>query len=190
MEVTVTGRGVEVAEEVGLAAREKVGKLSRFLDDWETADVHFSEQRNPRIAEREVCEVTLHGHGHVVRAKASSPDAMASLDRVIDKLEHQVVKLKGRLMARTHPRHRGRAVIDQGVATEIDDADDAPGEEPGPQIVKVKRFFIKPMTAVEAAMQMEMMAHSFYFFTNSETGQAAVVYRRDDGEVGLIDADG
>ena len=177
MEVNIRGR--KVPEAVRSAAHDKVSRLARFLDGWDHAEVHFIEERNPRIPDREVCEVTLSGHGRLLRAKAASPDAFAAVDLVVDKLEHQVEKLKGRLISRSHPRrHLGAASLPH------DDGDEG---DPGPEIIRVKRAEAKPMTPEEAALQMDVLAYEFLFFTNAETGQAALVYRRNDGHVGLID---
>ena len=186
MDVTIRGRNVEISEGLRAVAQEKVSKLSRHLDGWEHAEVHFSEEKNPRISAKEVCEVTVWGHGHVIRAKAASPDAFAAVDRVIDKLEHQMEKLKSRMQSRSHPR---RGPVDSGPRDLLPEGDE---EDTGPRqdrIVKTKRFEIKPMTPEEAALQMDMLGHGFYLFTNADTGVAAVVYRRNDGDVGLIDAD-
>ena len=183
MEVTVRGRNVEVTERLRTAAREKVSRLARHHEGWDHAEVQFFEERNPRISAREVCEATLRGHGRIIRAKAASADPLASLDRVVDKLEHQIEKLKSRLMSRSHPR---RQPVD---SVPVDEDDDVVAGEHGPaRIVKTKQFDIKPMTPEEAALQMDALGHDFYFFTNADTGVAAVVYRRHDGDVGLIDA--
>lgn len=183
MEVTVRGRNVEVTDGLRTAAQEKISRLSRHHDGWEQAEVHFSEERNPRISAKEVCEATLRGHGRIIRAKAASADSLAALDRVVDKLEHQIEKLKSRLMSRTHPR---RHQVDSDRPE--DDEDLVQGEQGPPRIVKTKQFDIKPMTPEEAALQMDVLGHDFYLFTNADTGVAAVVYRRNDGDVGLIDA--
>ena len=102
--MTVRGRNVEVTDRLRTAAQEKIGRLSRHHEGWEHAEVHFFEEKNPRISAREVCEATLRGHGRIIRAKAASADSLASLDKVVDKLEHQIDKLKSRLISRTHPR--------------------------------------------------------------------------------------
>ena len=184
MEITVRGRNVEITDRLRTAAQEKVGRLARHHEGWEQAEVHFFEERNPRISAKEVCEATLRGRGRIIRAKAASADSVASLDRVVDKLEHQIEKLKSRLMSRTHPKHHQ---VDLAPA---DDGDDGAGPvDQGPvRIVKTKQFDIKPMTPEEAALQMDVLGHDFYLFTNADTGVAAVVYRRNDGDVGLIDA--
>jgi len=185
LDVTIRGRNIEVSESL----RAAISRLNRHLDGWEHAEVHFSEEKNPRISDKEVCEVTVWGHGHVIRAKAASSDAFTSFDRVIDKLDHQIEKLKSRIQSRTHPR---RGPVDSGHAERLPEGEEPEGDGdavPGqPRIVKTKLFEIKPMTPEEAALQMDMLGHDFYLFTNADTGVAAVVYRRADGDVGLIDA--
>ncbi len=183
LDVTIRGLNVEISDGLRATAQEKISRLSRHLDGWEHAEVHFSEEKNPRISAKEVCEVTVWGHGHVIRAKAASSDAFASVDRVIDKLEHQMEKLKSRLQSRSHPRRP----VDSGHA-EQPPVGDEEADTNESRIVKTKRFEIKPMTPEEAALHMDMLGHDFYFFTNADTGVAAVVYRRNDGDVGLIDA--
>ncbi len=185
MEVTIQCRHAEVPERVRALAREKVTRAGRYLEGWEHAEIHFSEERNPRIADREVCEVTLKGHGHVVRAKAAAPDTLAAVDRVVEKLEHQVEKLKTKLLKRSHPRRPPVHFDGHGSAAEPDEDDESADE--GPRFVKSKTFSIKPMTPEEAALQMDLLGHDFFFFTNAETGAAAVVYRRNDGDLGLIE---
>ncbi len=197
MDITIGGRKVEVSRSVRDAVEEKVGRLGRFLDGMERADVLFTEERNPRISEKEVCEVTLYGHGHVVRARAAASEAIAALDLVVGKLTHRLEKLKGKLLSRSHPRRHG-SVDHLAVPGELVDSSDADGfdgdgsdddtEGHGDlRIVRSKQFAIKPMTPEEAALQMELLGHDFFLFTNADTGGAAVVYRRNDGDVGLIE---
>src|SRR5437762_2055285 len=185
LQITVQGRHVEVSEAVRAAVVEKISRLGRHLEGMERAEVRFSEERNPRISEKEVCEVTLYGHGHIVRAKAAANDTLAAVDRVVAKLEHRMEKLKGKLVNRSHPRRNGSV---DSLANHAQANDDTDTEEGQPRIVKTKQFAIKPMTPEEAALQMDLLGHEFFFFTNAETNRAAVVYRRNDGDVGLIDA--
>lgn len=197
MDIAIQGRNIEVPDEVRLAVEEKLIRVTRILNGMERAEVRFKEERNPRIADKEVCEVTMHGHGHVVRAHASAPDPLTAVDRVVDKLSHRVEKLKGKLVGRSHPRRSpsldfARATDGAGedvlaVPDDSDDEDIDSGDGYA-RIVRTKQFAIKPMTPEEAAMQMDLVGHDFFFFTNSETERPAVVYRRNDGDVGLIDA--
>ena len=129
-----------------------------------------------------------------MRAKASAGDPFAAVDRVVDKLEHQIEKLKGKLLGRSHPRRHGpvdSVRTGQSTATAGASGPDTEGDQLDDgemRIVKTKRFEIKPMTPEEAVLQMELLGHDFFFFTNAETQQAAVVYRRNDGYVGLIES--
>jgi len=182
VEVTIRGKNVDVTDRLRAAAEEKVGRLSRHHEGWEHAEVQFIEERNPRISAKEVCEATLRGHGRIIRAKAASADSLTSLDKVVDKLEHQIDKLKSRLISRTHPKHHQ---IDSPTIEQVDEPDQA--EQGPPRIVKAKQFDMKPMTPEEAALQMDVLGHDFYLFNNTD-GVAAVVYRRNDGDIGLIEA--
>ena len=181
MEITVSSRHTEVSELLRESTVEKIGRLGRFLEGMDRAEVHFSEEHTRRVADKEVCEVTLVGHGHHVRCKVSAPDGFAAVDLAVEKLEHQLHKLKTKLMKRTHAN--GRRANGNGAAPTAED-EDVPVR---PRIVKTKAFQIKPMTPEEAILQMDLMGHDFFFFTNADTERAAVVYRRDDGDVGLID---
>ncbi|HEX3393653.1 MAG TPA: ribosome-associated translation inhibitor RaiA [Acidimicrobiales bacterium] len=202
MDVTMQCRNAEVPEALRAIAREKVTRIGRRLDGWDHAEIQFAEERNPRITDKEVCEVTLRGHGHIVRAKAAAPDTLGSIDRVVEKLDRQVSRLKSRLIGRSHPRHpssrlngslNGSASANgvagdegDGLARLLDEGDDDGGDA-GPRFVKTKHFSTKPMTPEEATLQMDLVGHDFYFFTSAESGLATVVYRRDDGHFGLID---
>ena len=175
-----------------LMTEEKIGRLSRFVDGLEHAEVHFSEHKNPRIAEREVCEVTIEGHGHHVRCKVQAADGFQAVDKAYDKLEQQLHKLKTKLVNRHQgaPKgHKGRPGAAGAVVTLEPEVGESTAEEvdEGLRIVKAKRFAMHPMSAEEAVERMELLGHGFFFFTHDETSRAAVVYRRDDGQVGLID---
>jgi putative sigma-54 modulation protein len=180
VDVTVSSRNIELTPALRTTTEEKIGRLSRFLEGMDRADVHFFEERNPRIPDKDVCEVTLEGHGHHVRVKVAAADAFAAVDAAVDKLEHRLTKLKKRLVDRSHPRHK--ATIEPGFVADEDEVE-------GLRIVKSKRFTIKPMTPDEAVLQMELLGHDFYFFSNADTGRAGVVYRRREGHIGLIDQD-
>ena len=176
MDVSVSSRHVELSDALRAAAEEKIGRLDRFVEGMDHAEVHFFEEKNPRIAAKDVCEVTMEGRGHHVRVKAAAADPFAAVDLAVEKLEHQLHKLKTKLIARNHPK-KGRTVAANGAPPEVDTA----------RIVKAKRFVMQPMTPEDAVLQMELLGHDFYFFSNSQTGRTGVVYRRRSGDVGLID---
>jgi len=194
VQVTVSRRHTEVSDALRVMAEEKIGRLDRFVEGLDYAEVHFSEHKNPRISDKEVCEVTIEGHGHHVRCKVQAPDGFQAVDKAYEKLEHQLHKLKTKLSRRNHGRPKAHKKVDALGAVAVA----FPEEEVGgpvddeqvdalPQIVKSKRFAIHPMSADEAAERMELLGHGFFFFTNAKTSRSAVVYRRDDGNVGLID---
>lgn len=96
MDITVSSRHADLSDRLQQTARTKIGRLSRYLADLDRADVHFAEERNPRIAEREICEVTLHGPGHRFHTRVQARDSTAALDAAVGKLEHQVRRTKDR----------------------------------------------------------------------------------------------
>jgi putative sigma-54 modulation protein len=106
------------------------------------------------------------------------------VDLAVEKLEHQLHKLKTKLLKRTHSNGKRANGNGSGPVADVSSEDGGAGR---PRIVKTKAFQIKPMTPEEAILQMDLMSHDFFFFTNADTERAAVVYRRDDGDVGLID---
>jgi len=196
MEITVSARHTDVSAALREAVEEKIGRLSRFLEGMDRAEVHFTEERNPRIAAKEVCEVTLEGHGHHVRCKVAAADGFAAIDAAVDKLEHQLHKLKTKVVGRRHGgrrngRHADDLDADGVLATLVDDgAVDDDVADDTPRIVKTKKHALKPMTPEEAMLRLDLVEHDFWFFTNAETGRSAVLYRRADGDLGLIDEAG
>jgi putative sigma-54 modulation protein len=187
VEIVIRAKNMEVTDPLRASVEEKLTRVGRLVGGMDRAEVRFFEERNPRISEREVCEMTVHGHGHIVRAKAGADDVFVAVDRAITKLEHRMATLKGRLIKRSHPRRNGSVDSLPG-HIRPEDEDDIETEQDQSNIVKTKQFAIKPMTPEEASLQMELLGHDFFLFTNADTSRAAVVYRRNDGHVGLIDA--
>ncbi len=185
MQVHISSRRTEVSDRLQDLTRSKLSRLDKYVPGLERAEVHFCEERNPRISDKEICEVTVEGHGHHVRAKVTAPDAYVAIDRAVAKLEHQLHKLKTKMH-----RHEQNGVQ----SIRLDEPLPISGDVPEPvednvsKIVKKKQFSIEPMDADEAVLQMELLGHDFFLFTNKETDRSAVVYLRDDGDVGLIDA--
>jgi putative sigma-54 modulation protein len=185
MDIVVRGRNLQVPRRLRGIAREKLAKISRFTHDAGRVEVDFSELRNHRTGDTQVCEVTVHLKRHFVKAHAAAREPETALDLVVDKVEHQVARIKEKRVSRSHPRHRNNGVAPPPL--ELDDDDEADGE---PRIVKTKRFTVKPMTPEEAALQMDLLDHDFFLFMNAENGRAAVLYRRRDGDLGLIETTG
>jgi len=195
MDIVVRGKNIEVPPRLRKLAREKVRKISRFTHDAGRVEVDFSELRNRRVSDNQVCDVIVHLKRNFVKAHAAASEPAAALDLVLDKVEHQVARIKEKRVSRTtHAPRRNRdassganalSAPDSGI--DADDDDDAGIVN---RIVKTKRLTMKPMGPEEAALQMDLLGHDFFLFTNSENGQAAVLYRRRDGNLGLIETTG
>ena len=187
----VRGKNRPVSRHLRALAREKATRIARLTHDAGRVEIDFSEIRNPREARPQECEVTVHLKRHFVKARASATDPEAALDLVLDKVEQQVARIKDKRVTRVHDRRtlvasNGHAVDDVGgsepVATDVDEAHDDTS-----RIVRTKVLTPKPMTPEEATLQMELLGHAFFLFANSESGRAAVLYRRRDGDLGLIE---
>ena len=183
MDVVIRGKNVKVSEPLRTAATEHLAKLDRYANGFARAEVDFSEERNPRIADNQRCEVLVHVKGHLLKAHASASEPFAALYAVCDKVEHQVKRLKDKRVDRVRVRTQR---IEVPLLDEEEDQEEA---QPA-RIVKTKEFTIKPMSAEEALLQMDLLGHDFFLFTSSESGRAAVIYRRNDGNFGLIETAG
>jgi putative sigma-54 modulation protein len=198
MDIVVRGKNRPVSSRLDAVAREKVSRIAKFTHDAGRVEVDFAEQQHRRVAESQLCEITVHLKKHFVKAHACAPEAEAALDLAVDKIGHQVSRIKEKRVSRSHPRRRNGANgngngahADEGELGELSELDDAEDDDASDaRIVKTKRFTAKPMDPGEAALQLQLLGHDFYLFTNSETGRAAVLYRRHDGDLGLIETTG
>lgn len=187
MQIVVKGRNISVTEALEQYAWEKVKRVGKFFDEERSAsraEVELIHERNPANPESEVVETTLFINGTVLKAREASADMYASIDRMIDKLERQVKRYRGRQLDRWRGQ-RQRETSESPITA--DEFDDLIEDEGGPQIVRTKQFQMKPMSAEEAALQMELLEHDFFVFTSAESGDINVVYRRRDGDYGLIE---
>ncbi len=177
MNINVRGKNIDATPALVDYAQKKLGKLDKHFDQSTDVQVVLSV-----IREDHIVEVTLNLNGLILRGEESTGDMYASIDMVVDKLERQVKKYKTRMNKSL--RQRGmRMISEKHAALEAEErvADDAP------QVVKTKRFTLKPMSVEEAILQMDLLGHSFFVFSNDETDDVSVVYRRKDGDYGLIE---
>jgi putative sigma-54 modulation protein len=184
--LTVKGRNLVVTDAIGSYAEEKIGKLGKYLAGGSRCEVEMWTEKNPSIADSQVAEVTIFTKGPVIRAREASPDIYASIDLVFEKLERQVKKYRGKVVSRSQEGPK-EALASEGFMVP-EDVDEIAEDSEAPLIVKTKHFMVKPMSPEEACLQLELVGHDFYVFTNSETSETAVVYRRRDGNFGLIEA--
>jgi putative sigma-54 modulation protein len=177
VQLRVKGRGVEVSEAIRSYAEKRLKKLERQLPD-PRIELELSAEHNPSIKAHHVAEATVWTKGPVLRARESSQDMRASIDQLVDKLERQLTRYRGKRKDRRHGR---------GAAPPPDVGVPMQAEEP--QIVRTKQFAVKPMTPEEAVLQLELVGHDFFVFRNADTEAINVVYRRQKGGYGLIEPD-
>lgn len=178
MEITVKGRHMDVKPAIRDYAEEKIGRVAKILNHMlMSAEVELYTERNRSVEKAQVAEVTVYTKGHVIRARETAHDWYAAIDLVSEKLESQVRKFKSKLVDR-HTKG-----VPMSAAAELPDQ---PGE-PEPAVVKTKRLASKPMSTDEAILQMELLGHDFFVFRSDENDAATnVLYRRNDGDYGLI----
>ncbi|STA91436.1 SSU ribosomal protein S30P [Clostridium cochlearium] len=152
---------------------KKLEKLDKYFKPDIEAQVTLSVEKN-----RQIIEVTIPFNGVILRGEEANEDMYASIDLVIDKLERQIRKQKTKLQKRMH----GDSLRFQFIP---DYEGDKSKEES--KIVKTKRFAMKPMSSEEAVLQMELIGHNFFVFENGDTGEVNVIYKRKDGNYGLIE---
>ena len=181
MRLQVKGRNVEVSDSIRRYAEEKLGRLERQLADPTQVELELAVEQNPSIAADHVAEATIWTKGPTRRARESSSAFEASIDQLVDKLERQVKRYR----EKRSPRAVGRRAGANGGGG---------GEEPNftaeqldRMIVKSKQFDLQPLTPDEAALELELIGHDFFVFSNADTGRTNVVYRRRDGGYGLIE---
>jgi putative sigma-54 modulation protein len=179
MRLQVKGRNVEVSDSIRRYAEEKLAKLDKLVKDPTRVEVELHVEKNPSISNSQVAEATVYTKGPVLRARESSADMKASIDQLVDKLERQVKRYREK-------RRRGRPA--HGNSHAVEEAPMIPTDSEGESmIVKTKQFAIKPMTPEEAVLQLDLIGHDFFVFKNADTDEINVVYRRRDGNYGLIE---
>lgn len=182
MKYNIRGENVEVTEAIREYVKKKVSKLERYFDTPPTSDVHVkisvynNEQR---------IEITIPMTDLLLRAEERHYDLYAAIDLVVDKLERQIRKYKTKVNRKFRQKGAPKHVFAelekeaQEARQELDDDEI--------EVVRTKRFNLKPMDSEEAVLQMNMLDHAFFVFTNAVTGDTNVVYRRNDGRYGLIE---
>ncbi len=184
MLIHVKGRNYDVKPALQDYLDKKLQKLEKYFRNIKEANVTLSVERGMHIV-----EVQLEGDNVMIRGEERRGNDMHSaIDQVVEKLETRVKKFKGKLYGKTTEEGpKEKEQIKAQVMTEAFTADAEDDEaEHQPSIVRVKEFNMKPMTAEEAAQQMELLHHSFFVFLNMESEEVNVVYRREDGDYGLI----
>ncbi len=173
---TVRGKNIEITPSLREYVEKRVGKILKYFDDIDEITVLLTVSKG-----RHIVEVTVPVQGGVIlRGEEATMDMYTSIDLVVEKLERQIRKQKTKLERRFREGFKPEAV-EQGPIPERGD-----GEEY--EVVRTKRFTVRPMDVQEAIMQMNLLNHSFFVFRDAQTEEVCVVYVRDDGRYGLIES--
>lgn len=172
MQFTIKGKNIEVTEGLRSAVEEKLGKLDKYFSSETEAIVTLSVEK-----ERQKIEVTIPVKGNIIRSEEVSNDMYVSIDLVQEIIERQLKKYKNKIVDSKQSAH---GFSEMYAEYEYD-------EEPEIKILRSKRFGVKPMDPEEACIQMELLGHSFYVFSNCDTDEVNVVYKRKNGTYGLIE---
>ncbi|HZL65401.1 MAG TPA: ribosome-associated translation inhibitor RaiA [Thermoleophilia bacterium] len=200
MKTQIKGRNVTVTDALQQYANEKIEHvhkllLQRKIDEVTRVELELQVEKNPSIPEPCIAEATVFTRGPVIRARESSTDMYAAIDLVSDKLVRRVKKYHDKAHGKTRHGHDklalpvepdaelapvAAALLDEFIAEDTHAGDNG-------RVVKTKQFALKPMSVHEATLQMELVGHDFFVFTNAESSRTNVVYRRNDGHYGLIE---
>jgi putative sigma-54 modulation protein len=185
VDIIVKAKNCEVSPRLKQEAVSRVEHATRFFDRLLGVEMVFSEEHNPRIPEPAVVEVTARTKGHHIRAEGAASDHRDAIDVAVARFERQLARYKARLVDRRKRQAAAVPAANGLVPTLTEQADEG---VPAPRIVRRKTFELSPMLPEDAAWQLELLGHAFYLFTNAANGRCSVVYRRRDGDVGLIEA--
>lgn len=175
MQITIAARSLELTPALRRHTERKLKKLEKYLDSITSAHVILSIEKY-----RQIAEITLRARDVTIRGEEATEDLYSSVDLVMDKLERQLRRYKEKSSA-----HQGRG--GQRTASSAGRSVKAPPLDEEPRVVKVKRFAFKPLSLEEAIIHMNLEAHNFFVFRNADTEEVNVLYRRKDGNFGLIE---
>lgn len=177
MKFTIRGENISVTDALREYIEKKISKLERYFDSPTNSEVHV----NLKVYnETQSIEVTIPMKSLLLRAEEQHADMYAAIDLVVEKLERQVRKYKTRVNRKARQNGSVKQMFSTAIETKTEEEDDF-------QVVRTKRFNLKPMDVTEAILQMDMLGHNFFVFSDAETSNTNVVYRRKDGKYGLIE---
>lgn len=180
MQLSITGKNIEVNDALRNYVEKKIGRLDRYLPQIIDGRVELTEEEGARAAQdRQIAQVTLRSKNAILRAEEASSDIFASIDAVFEKMQRQMERHKGKRWAK---RTEGG---DAEASLLLEQAEEDAAEEPQ-RVTRIKRFQMVPMDEEEAIEQMELLGHNFFVFFNVNQSAINVLYRRRTGDYGLI----
>lgn len=182
LKIRIKGNNIKVTDSLKSYVEEKIGRLSKYYDRLQSAEVELLVQDNRSAEESQRVEVTLLANGAVFRCEEASISMYASIDIASEKLVRQLKRYKNKMIDK-----KGKKGKDDSYG-DLEGYDDAIMEI-DPKVVRVKKFSVKPMSPLEASLQMDMLNHNFFVFLNEESDLVTVIYKRTDGDIGLLEPD-
>ncbi|MEX2161916.1 MAG: ribosome-associated translation inhibitor RaiA [Anaerolineales bacterium] len=182
--VEIFGREMKIDAALNDYVEKKASKLDRYVEGVEGVRVDLAYRKAKRSADdRYKVQITLHGKGFVLRAEERTDQVHSAFDAAVDKIQRQMERYKGK-------RYQSQAKNEDQSLNELAELESVYVEEPPAEIARRKRFVLYPMTAVEAVEQMKLVGHEqFFIFYNMDAGCVSVLYKRSDGDYGLIDTE-
>ena len=179
MDIKVNGRNVEVTEPLRQYAEEKIGRFDRYLTNISEAIVTLSVQKHLHKV-----EVQIKANGTHIQAESVTEELYSAIDEVVEKIDRQIKKLKGKIAG----KRKGASKPSMDELEPLEEDESAASDDK--MIIEREAQYVKPMPAEEAAMRLESDGREFFAFTNAETGLFSVIYKRKDGNFGLIEPAG
>jgi len=173
MKFVYIGKGMEVSESLKARVEKKLGKMERYFNQEAEATVRFKQQKGAR----NIIEITVSVGSLILRAEECSNDMYLSIDRAVDKLESQLRRHRTKL-----DKHLRDAKAEPVADLAVEDV----YEEATYDVVRTKKFAVKPMSVEDAITQMELLGHDFFLFLNEDVDTMCVLYRRNDGSYGML----
>lgn len=174
MELRITAKNIELTPTVRQLIESKLGKLGRHLPDIREYKVEIAQEKTKATKQLFVVQLTIDSHGTLLRGAERGEDLPAAINKVASVINRQIERFKGKLYEKGRGNSLARGEFEE----------EAP---PTGKVVKVKRFAVKPMSAAEAIDQMELLGHDFFLFFNADSDELNLLYRRHDGDYGLIE---
>lgn len=191
MDIKIYTKNIELNGESEAYIQKKLKRLDRHLRSVSAAKLEISRISSRSQANRVLAQMTINTGGHTLRGQEDGVNLFAAIDAVTDVIDRQIRRYKGKVYRSSHGKKANKikvnaALVDNTIAVEDEAYEDAILPEIG-AVVRTKRFPMKPMTVEDAVIQMELLSHSFFLFHNQETNEHNVVYRRKDGDYGVIE---
>lgn len=180
MDLQIYNRNLELTDRLREYVEAKVERFSRYLPNIESARVDLNETNARNASRRMVAQLTIRVPGTILRAEERAGDIFAAFDAVTDKMDRRIERYKGRRQRRRTSAPPLGEVLPQSV--ELEEAE----SQIGGRIARVKRFEVSSILPEEAVEQMELLGHYFFIFLDASDGLLSVVYKREDGDYGLI----